>query len=69
MKAAVSAQTLLAAEAAVLVILGVPPAQGLPPGQGRRPRGLGTGEPLPQQDVTGCRAGVLAYGPLTHVGH
>ena len=66
---AVSAQTLSPAQAPVLVILGVPPAQGLPPGEGRGPRRQRAGQTLPQHDVTGGGAGVFADGPHSHVTH
>ena len=49
----VSAQALLPPEAAVLLVLGVTPAEALSPGQRGSPGRQRTGQRFSQQDVTG----------------
>ena len=60
----VSAQALLPPEAAVLLVLGVTPAEALSPGQRGSPGRQRTGQRFPQQDVTG--RGTVVFTVLGH---
>ena len=64
----VAAETLLPAEAAVLLVLGVRPAKALPPGERRGPWRQRAGQGVSQQDITGGWAGVFTRQNIKH-GH
>ena len=66
MKPPVPAEALLPAEAAVLLVLGVRPAQALPPGQRGRPGWQRAGQGVSEQDITGGRAVVFSRLHFQH---
>ena len=62
----VAAEALLPAEAAVLLVLRVRPAQALPPGERGSPGGQRAGQGVSQQDITGGGAGLFARQNVKH---